>query len=101
MLVSGGMSFCSAGSMRDSPKGAGPQDTSTKASAGAVMIPKNAVLVTWTIIPHEVGDGTLILRIVDVAARSRYVVSLPERVIRSLSAVSGGLLRELGNVALP
>ena len=31
----------------------------------------------------------------------RYLLSLPERVIRSLSAVSGGLLREVGEVALP
>jgi len=31
----------------------------------------------------------------------RYVLSLPERVIRSLGALSGGLLREIGNVALP
>ncbi|HEV2445923.1 MAG TPA: hypothetical protein VGS58_08380 [Candidatus Sulfopaludibacter sp.] len=31
----------------------------------------------------------------------RYVLSLPERAIRSLSALSGGLLREIGNVALP
>jgi hypothetical protein len=30
-----------------------------------------------------------------------YVLSLPERVIRSLGALSGGLLREIGNVALP
>jgi len=29
------------------------------------------------------------------------VLSLPERAVRSLSALSGGLLRELGNVALP
>jgi hypothetical protein len=29
------------------------------------------------------------------------VLSLPERAIRSLSALSGGLLREIGNVALP
>ncbi|HUK18834.1 MAG TPA: hypothetical protein VLW65_20580 [Bryobacteraceae bacterium] len=33
--------------------------------------------------------------------RYRYVLSLPERVVRSLSALSGGLLREIGNVALP
>ena len=33
--------------------------------------------------------------------RYRYVLSLPERVIRSLSALSGGLLREIGNVAVP
>jgi hypothetical protein len=32
---------------------------------------------------------------------SAYVLSLPERVIRSLGALSGGLLREIGNVALP
>jgi hypothetical protein len=31
----------------------------------------------------------------------KYVLSLPERVIRSLGALSGGLLREIGNVALP
>jgi hypothetical protein len=30
-----------------------------------------------------------------------YVLSLPERVIRSLSAISGGLLREIGDVVLP
>ena len=31
----------------------------------------------------------------------KYILSLPERVIRSLGALSGGLLREIGNVALP
>ncbi len=31
----------------------------------------------------------------------KYILSLPERAIRSLGALSGGLLRELGNVALP
>lgn len=31
----------------------------------------------------------------------KYVLSLPERVVRSLVALSGGLLREIGNVALP
>src|SRR5499433_2540672 len=35
------------------------------------------------------------------AARCRYLLSLPERVIRSLGALSGGLLREIGEVALP
>ena len=30
-----------------------------------------------------------------------YILSLPERVLRSLGALSGGLLREIGNVALP
>jgi len=34
-------------------------------------------------------------------ARYRYILSLPERAIRSLSALSGGLLREIGNIALP
>lgn len=33
--------------------------------------------------------------------RYRYLLSLPERVIRSLGALSGGLLKELGDVALP
>jgi len=31
----------------------------------------------------------------------KYVLSLPERAVRSLVALSGGLLREIGNVALP
>jgi len=31
----------------------------------------------------------------------QYVLSLPERAIRSLSALSGGLLREIGDVVLP
>ena len=35
------------------------------------------------------------------AAPYKYILSLPERVIRSLGALSGGLLREIGNVALP
>jgi hypothetical protein len=35
------------------------------------------------------------------AASYRYLLSLPERTIRSLGALSGGLLREIGNVALP
>jgi len=34
-------------------------------------------------------------------ARYKYILSLPERVIRSLGALSGGLLREIGEVALP
>lgn len=33
--------------------------------------------------------------------RYRYLLSLPERVIRSLGALSGGLLREIGDVVLP
>ena len=33
--------------------------------------------------------------------RYQYILSLPERIVRSLSALSGGLLREIGNVALP
>jgi hypothetical protein len=33
--------------------------------------------------------------------RYKYILSLPERAVRSLSALSGGLLREIGNVALP
>ena len=39
--------------------------------------------------------------IVASRARYRYMLSLPERVIRSLSALSGGLLREIGNFAVP
>lgn len=31
----------------------------------------------------------------------KYILSLPERAIRSLGALSGGLLREIGEVALP
>jgi hypothetical protein len=39
----------------------------------------------------------------DVSPRSRYkyILSLPERAVRSLGALSGGLLREIGEVALP
>ena len=33
--------------------------------------------------------------------RYQYILSLPERVVRSLGALSGGLLREIGNAALP
>ncbi len=32
---------------------------------------------------------------------ARYLVSLPERVVRSLAALAGGLIRELGDVSLP
>jgi hypothetical protein len=38
---------------------------------------------------------------VPATVRYEYLLSLPERVIRSLGALSGGLLREIGNVALP
>jgi hypothetical protein len=38
---------------------------------------------------------------VAASARYKYVLSLPERAVRSLGALSGGLLREIGNVALP
>jgi hypothetical protein len=38
---------------------------------------------------------------VPAPVRYHYLLSLPERVVRSLSALSGGLLREIGNVALP
>src|ERR1700735_1646336 len=39
----------------------------------------------------------------DVSPHSRYkyILSLPERAIRSLGALAGGLLREIGEVALP
>jgi hypothetical protein len=39
----------------------------------------------------------------NVSPRSRYkyILSLPARAIRSLGALSGGLLREIGEVALP
>ena len=33
--------------------------------------------------------------------RYQYILSLPERAVRSLGALSGGLIREIGNVALP
>jgi hypothetical protein len=35
------------------------------------------------------------------AKMARYVVSLPERVVRSAAALAGGLLRELGDTTLP
>jgi hypothetical protein len=37
----------------------------------------------------------------DRASLGRYLLSLPERVVRSASALAAGLLRELGNVTLP
>jgi len=36
-----------------------------------------------------------------VATSYRYILSLPERALRSLGALSGGLLHEIGEVALP
>ena len=36
-----------------------------------------------------------------MGALSDYLVSLPERVVRSATALAGGLLRELGGVAVP
>ena len=36
-----------------------------------------------------------------VSAPYRYALSVPERVVRSLSALSGGLLREIGAVVVP
>ncbi len=47
------------------------------------------------------GPRAFILDSVSAPAPYKYILSLPERVIRSLGALSGGLLRELGNVALP
>jgi hypothetical protein len=38
---------------------------------------------------------------VDANRRYQFVLSLPERVVRSLAAISGGLLREFGAVVLP
>jgi hypothetical protein len=35
------------------------------------------------------------------APRYQYLLSLPERVVRSLGALSGGILREVGDVVLP
>jgi hypothetical protein len=37
----------------------------------------------------------------DTNRRCQFVLSLPERVVRSLAAISGGLLREIGAVVLP
>ncbi|HXJ41838.1 MAG TPA: hypothetical protein VNH18_21350 [Bryobacteraceae bacterium] len=34
-------------------------------------------------------------------ARYEYILSLPERVVRSIGALSGGLLRQIGDVVLP
>src|SRR5277367_2457568 len=39
--------------------------------------------------------------IVRPRSRYKYILSLPERAIRSPGALSGGLLREIGEVALP
>ena len=42
-----------------------------------------------------------ILQGVGSAAPYKYILSLPERALRSLIALTGGLLREIGTVALP
>ena len=50
----------------------------------------------------KLGPGpALILQFVSSPVRYKYILSLPERAVRSLGALSGGLLREIGNVALP
>ena len=48
------------------------------------------------------------MRLVSKSTRSegrarvtRYLVSLPERVVRSAAALAGGLIRELGDVTVP
>ena len=46
--------------------------------------------------PGEAADPTPALGRID-----RYLLSLPERTLRSATAASAGLLRELGDVALP
>jgi hypothetical protein len=53
--------------------------------------------------PKDAGNPT---NVRDLAAPGRdkvthYLLSLPERVVRSASALAGGLARELGDVALP
>src|SRR5438552_770657 len=55
---------------------------------------------TTKTIPYRAAGGP-ILQKVGSAPPYRYILSLPERVLRSLGALSGGLLREIGNVALP
>ena len=45
--------------------------------------------------------GRAILNAVPPSRAYAYLLSLPERVVRSLGALSGGLLREIGEVALP
>ncbi len=55
-----------------------------------------AAAVSAGYIGSEAGD--------EASSRDRlkgYVLSLPERVVRSASAVSAGLLREIGEVTLP
>ncbi len=46
--------------------------------------------------PGEAAGPTPALGRID-----RYLLSLPERTVRSATAASAGLLRELGDVALP
>jgi hypothetical protein len=51
----------------------------------------------WQGMAQNSGDTTE----VSSAVPYKYILSLPERVIRSLGALSGGLLKEIGSVALP
>ena len=50
---------------------------------------------------NGVPQGCAILVPMPPVRAYAYLLSLPERAIRSLGALSGGLLREIGNVALP
>src|ERR1035441_7272931 len=51
--------------------------------------------------PPGTSGQAFILQSVSSPVRYKYILSLPERAVRSLGALSGGLLREIGNVALP
>jgi hypothetical protein len=57
--------------------------------------------ITMSAIRHNYSD-TMNLRRNRTAPRvARYLVSLPERVVRSAAALAGGLIREIGDVSLP
>jgi hypothetical protein len=49
----------------------------------------------------EASPATLPAPVTGTQSLHAYLLSLPERAVRSLTAVSAGLLRELGEVALP
>jgi len=78
-------------------KGAGPVDASQAARNGTFCSARTSTPAAQS----PAGGRAPILPKVASPVRFKYLLSLPERVLRSLGALSGGLLREIGNVALP
>src|ERR1700746_2908391 len=57
--------------------------------------------ITMSAIRHNYSYWMDLSRKRIVPRVARYLVSLPERVVRSAAALAGGLIREIGDVSLP